>query len=279
MNELPVQPLSQEEQQRLMGQMYLLLGKQVKSYHRQLRMGENSSVPVELARELMESIEYTVEQAGGLYASKHVEDVWKQGQELLESKVEKAKAMLELVAATAPVWQTECRWETLSCLRRYLVNYDHIHLAHRGPDDLFYPVLVRVPEVNGIDLCMFYLNVLWAENQIMAGFDDAILEQLWSRLPTDTLNPCEQVVMNGIGKTLLASRSDDLIFSEAERKKLQTILSTKPTGETVRHAAQCLCCQLELSENASTYLCTAAVQMLPRLEVALQHDYLSAIFL
>lgn len=280
MKNLPMQPLSPEEQQRLMGEFYLLMGKQVKSYHKLRRMGENSSVPVELAQELMESMEYTVEQVGGLRAVRNAEEALRLGQELLGSKAEKARSMLELVAATAPAWQTECRWEALNCLRQYLADYDHLHLAHRGPDELFYPILVSVPDgLKGIDLGLFYLNVLWLENQIMAGFADAALERLWSRLPTDTLNQCEQVMLNGIGKAILTNHSNDLVFTEAERDKLHAVLSVQPAKVTVHHAALRLCRQLELPENASAYLCAAAAQMLPRLEAALQHDNLSAIFL
>lgn len=280
MKDLPIQPLSPEEQQRLMGQFYLLMGKQVKSYHKMRRMGENSSVPVELAQELMDSMEYTVELVGGLYAVRNAEEALRLGQKSLESKVEKAKSMLELVVATAPAWQTECRWETLNCLRRYLTGYDHFHLAHRGPSDLFYPIPVRVPDrLKGIDLGLFYLNVLWLENQIMAGFEDVLLEQLWDRLPTDTLNQCEQVVINSIGKAILPNGGDGLVFAEAERDELHAILSVQPAKETVHHATLRLCRQLDLRENASDYLCAAATQMVPRLEAALQHNNLHAIFL
>jgi len=52
----PVTPLTPEQQQRLLGQVYSLLGKQVQSYHRHRHMGNNSSVPMELAQELLESI-------------------------------------------------------------------------------------------------------------------------------------------------------------------------------------------------------------------------------
>lgn len=280
MSNLPIAPLSPEELQRLMSQMYLLMAKQVKSYHKQRRMGENSSVPVELAQELMESMEYTAELVGGLCAVRNAEEALRLGQELLESKVEKAKSMLDLVMATAPAWQTECRWEALNCLRRYLANYDHLHLAHRGPGDLFYPILVRVPDgLKGIDLSLFYLDVLWLENQIMAGFDDDALEQLWSRLPTDTLSQCEQVMLSGIGKAIVNESSDDLVFTEAERDALYAILSEQPIRETVQYAALRLCRQLDLPENGSAYLCAAAEQIVPRLEATAKHDNLTVLFL
>lgn len=280
MKSLPVQPLSPEEQQRLMGQMYLLLGKQVKSYHKMRHMGENSSVPVELAQELMASMEYTIELAGGLAGLRDGEKTLRLGQELLEAKAEKAKSLLELVTATAPGWQTECRWDALYCLRQYLANYDPLHLAHKGPEELFYPMLVRVPDgMKGIDLGLFYLNVLWLENQIMAAFADAALEQLWDRLPTDTLNQCEQVVLNGIGKAILSERGSDLVFTEAERNTLQALLSVQPTKETVHHAACGLCRRLDLPENAAAYLVAAAAQLVPRLEAAVKHDNLAVLFL
>ena len=117
MSQLPINPLSPEEQQRVMNQMYWLCGKQVQSYHKHRHMGSNSSVPVELAQELMESIEYTIGLVGGVYAHRNIGEALVLGQEVLESKLSKAKSMLELVNGTAPQWQTECRWEALRYLR------------------------------------------------------------------------------------------------------------------------------------------------------------------
>lgn len=280
MSNLPISPLSPEEQQRLMGQMYALLGKQVKSYHKIRHMGNNSSVPVELAQELMASMEYTIELAGGLAAVRDAEAALKTGQGLLEAKVEQAKSLLELVTATVPTWQTDCRWEALQYLRCYFAAYDLQHLAHRGPDALFYPVLISVPDsLQGVDLALFYLNVLWLENQIMAAFSDEGLEILWDKLPTDILNQCEQVILNALGKMLLVARADSLTFTEAERFCLQEILSGYPIREFVMDAAKTLCRYLDLTQNASDYLCAAIVQMVPRIEAAALHGHLSVVFL
>ena len=120
MSQLPINPLSPEEQQRVMNQMYLLVGKQVQSYHKHRLMGNNSSVSVELAQELMESIEYTIGLVGGVYAHRNIGEALVPGQEILESRLSKAKSMMELVNGTAPQWQTEYRWEALRYLRHYL---------------------------------------------------------------------------------------------------------------------------------------------------------------
>ena len=255
MSHLPINPLSPEEQQRIMEQMYWLCGKQVQSYHKHRHMGNNSSVPVELAQELMESIEYTIGLVGGVYAHRNIGEALELGQEILESRLTKAKSMMELVNGTAPQWQTECRWEALRYLRHYLEQYDHLHLAHKGPDDLFYPILISSPEgIRGIDSCIFYLNILWIENQIMAGVPDDVLEQFWDRLPAATLNQCEHLLINGIGKALLGTGIDPLVFETEEHMQLIVALM-RASEEKLKDAAKLLCQWLNLKdENACMYV-------------------------
>lgn len=255
MSNLPISPLSPEQQQKIMGQLYLLMAKQVKRYHKHHHMGENSSVPVELAQELMASIEYTMGQVGGVHAHRSVEETLVLGQEILENKLRKAKSMLELVNGTAPQWQTECRWDALRYLGRYLEAYDPLHLAHRGPDGLFYPILISPPEgIQGIDSCLFYLNILWIENQIMAGVSEDVLEQFWDRLPAVALNPCEQLLINGIGKALLGSGLEPLTFGPEEQTQIVLAMLTA-TEEKLRTAAGHLCHWLDLKdENARLYV-------------------------
>ena len=262
MSNLPINPLSPGEQQRVMNQMYLLIGKQVQSYHKHRHMGNNSSVPVELAQELMESIEYTIGLVGGAYAHRNIEESLQLGQKILESKLSKAKSMLELVNGTDPQWQTECRWEALRYLRHYLEQYDHLHLAHKGPEDLFYPILISPPEgIQGIDSCIFYLNIMWIENQIIAGVPDDALEQFWDRLPAATLNQCEHLLINGIGKALLGTGIDSLVFEAEEHMQLIVTL-TRATEEGLREAAKLLCQWLNLKdENAKMYVETVIPQL------------------
>ena len=274
MSRLPIQPLSPEEQQHLAEQLYLLMDQQIKSYHKHRHMGENSSVSVELAQELMASLEYTIDLAGGLSPVRDAKTALQAGQALLMTTVEKANSLLSLVDATAPTWQTECRWEALQCLKRYLSAYDPLHLAHRSPDDLFYPLPVSVPEsLQGVDLCLFYLNVLSLENQIMAAFPDEVLETLWNRLPTATLNQCEQVILNALGKAILSANG--LVFTELERCRLQKRISP----ETIAGAATSLCQELALSQAAAHYFCTAAAQLTSRITSAADSCAFSAVFL
>lgn len=284
MSQLPMNSLSPEEQQHLWSQMYVLLGKQVKRYHKHRHMGENTSVPVELALELMESIEYTLSLTGGIYENQNIEDALSVGQNVLDTKVQKAKSMLQLVIGTAPQWQTDCRWEALRCLEQYLAAYDHLHLAHRTPDGLFYPILVTVPDgIRGIDVCLFYLNIMWLENQIMAGVADPHLELFWDRLPPDTLNQCEQLLMNGIGKAIVAPCLDGLVFRENEHIALSSNLKGKTAEELQKeldHAAQRLCEWLNLKDaNVIAYAKSIVPFLQSRMEGAIIHGNLEELFL
>ena len=262
MSQLPIKPPSPEEQQRIMEQMYLLMGKQVQSYHKHRHMGSNSSVPVELAQELMESIQYTIGLVGGVYAHRNIGEALVLGKEILESKLSQAKSMLELVNGTAPQWQTECRWEALRYLRHYLEHYDYLHLAHKGPEDLFYPILISPPDgVRGIDNCIFYLNILWIENQIMSGASDEMLEKLWGRLSVDALNQCEYLLINGIGKAILYTEINTLVFEPKEYPQLLIALM-RATEESIKSAGLRLCQSLNLkNENAVAYVQAVVPQL------------------
>ena len=230
------------------------MGRQVQSYHKHRHMGSSSSVPAELAQALLGSIDYTLRQSGGTPTNENVEASLRLGQAVLEEKITKAQSMLRLVIATAPTWQTECRRDALRCLRHFLDTYDHLHLAHKGPDDLFYPILIAPPEgIQGIDCCLFMLNILWIENQIMAAFSDQALEQLWDRLPNGTLNQCEHVLLNAFGKALIGSPPESLLFSTEEYIHL-LVSMTQAAEDTLKVTANKLCQSICLhTESAENY--------------------------
>lgn len=280
MNQSLMDPLSPELQQKLMGQLYRLLEKQVQSYHNSRHMGAHSSIRTELAHELMESIAYTLDRSGILRTGENLEEALLHGQEQLKETHTEALSTLELVQATAPAWQTECRWEALHCLRTYIVNWDPIHLAHKGPDTLYYPILISPSEgIQGIDSCLFYLKILWIENQIMASVPDDVLGQLWDRLPIDTHNQCEHLLLNGIGKVLIGSRLDPLIFTPEEKLELLVAL-LKSNEHKLKNAARELCRLLGLKdENAVMYVQAAVPLLTLRLDHRCDPEQLVSLFL
>ena len=151
------------------------------------------------------------------------------------------------------------RRSSIGYLRHYLDTYDHIHLAHRGPEELYYPILITTPEgIRGIDLCLFYLNIIWIENQIMAAIPDAVLDSFWDRLPAGTQNQCEHLLINCMGKALIGADLDSLTFEPEEQMKLMIAMLTA-TDEKLKTAAGRLCVMLDLKDgNARQYVGAAA---------------------
>ena len=88
----------------------------------------------------------------------------------------------------------------------------------------------------------------------MAGVPEEALEQFWDRLPAATLNQCEHLLINGIGKALLRTGIDPLIFETEEYMQLIVTLM-RATEEKLRDAAKLLCQWLNLKdENARMYV-------------------------
>lgn len=268
----PTEGLSPQEQRQLLLQVSPLMVRQVKSYQKARHLGESTSVSSDLARELMDSVSYTIDISGGIRPGMTLEQALRQGQQVLETRIDRARALLKLVLDTAPSWQTKCRWEALKELGRYLKTYDHLHLAHRGPDGLFYPVLGSVPpSLRGIDLCLWYLTVLWQENQIMLGARWN-LDALWDRLPKDCLNQCEHLLTNGIGKLLLDEEPKSLVFSPEDFCRLQALLQSAAPPERsalLEEAARRFFRQIRLTDPTARAYGSA---LLPSLNAKLSCD-------
>lgn len=260
--------LSEAETRQFLSKLYGIMDRQVQSYYKSRRMGHNSSVTTDFARELMASVEYTLSQVK-MDRNLDPDKVLVLGQERLKKKLEKAKQLHRLVEATGPQWQTQCRWEAVDALRRYLETYDVLHLAHLGPEELFYPLPIAVPEaLQGIDVAQFYLNILWAENQIMAMFSDEQLNEFWVKLPTDTQNQCDHVLLNALGKKMTGGVG--LCLTRWERRELERL----SVGEFADRWEKTLA-DMQWGE----YGLLAARQMFLRALAALEKGNIDAVFL
>lgn len=249
--------------------LYSLLATQVKSYHKHYHMGDNTSVPTEVAEELYHSIVYTLNAAAGGSLS--------QGQQMLLQRTETAKQQYRLVSGTAPEFQNETRWDALAALDQYLQRYDHLHFAHRIPD-VDYPLLISPPsQLQGIDYALFYLNCLWMENQLLHGFSAADLEMLYSCAPPGywdaPQNLCEQPLWNALALTVLGDPLSPLLLSQ---EQLRRLAAKQEFPACLEGAVQTLAAQLQVLDWS--YIRGAASELLPRLQAAQQSGNLSNLF-
>ena len=254
--------IENENQGQFWDQLFPLMHKQVVSYHKQRHMGVHSSISVELAQEFITSIQYTIHLIPSAMLQNNLENTLHLGQEILKNKVHKAKKLWTLISQTTPKWQTECRWKAMQSIKKYLKTYDYIHMAHLTPEDFFYPILIAPPEgIQGIDCCLFYLNILWIENQIMYAVGEKNLEKLWDHLPPDEMNQCERVLFNGMGKALIGASLEPLTFSEEEYEQviLRMFLAKE---DDLNKAADTLCQWLNIEKEGAKSYVKAVVPLL-----------------
>ncbi len=284
MSALPSIGLDPQEQQRRIQQLYSLLGEQVKSYHKARHMGEHSSIRVELAQELMQSMLYTLDQVGGMEGNSDISLGLEKGQKILEDRLAQGKQLFRLVEATAPAWQGECRWDTVQALGRFLRSYDWKHLAHKLPEGAYYPLLVPVPEqLQGIDHALFFLQALWLENQIMAAFPDKELDGFWSVFCQNdrgiSENQCEQLLVNVMGKVLISGKADTLVFSDKERDCLQVHFSQQSSEMMEKMLSNAFDLLDFPDPNAISYARQVILNLLSRLTAAVGSNNLATIFI
>lgn len=280
MNNLPMQPLTAQQQKRLSIELYALLGAQVKRYHAHYHMGENSSVPTEIARELMESIEFTLAAAGGYRPGTPLEEQLAQGQEVLEAALGEAKALHRLVAATAPEYDSQCRWEAVEALGKYLENYDLRHFAHRSPEEPDYPLLAPLPDgLTGIYRAKGYLHCLWLENQLL---DTLPAGELWALAPPGywdaPQNLCEQPLWNAMGKVLAGAAPAPVPLSPEERQAIAVRLEEGDARALLEGAMDAVCREFAISPALREYAQGAIDSLHPRLKAAVIHGNLGYLF-
>jgi len=113
----------------------------------------------------------------------------------------------------------------------------------------------------------------------MAGVPENALEHFWDRLPAATLNQCEHLLINGIGKVLIGANLDSLIFTSEEYVLLYRIMC-QATEETLHAAANSLCQKLDLNqEDAIIYVTSTISQLLHWIGKHISLENLDNIFL
>ncbi len=287
MNYIPTPYISEKDQGNKLTQLYNLLSQQVNSYQKAGHMRSGSSVPSELAQELLRSVCCTLDLAGGVGKWQDLRQGMQAGQALLKEKQIRAKQQFLLVETTLPEWIEECRADAIQALRVFLGSYDPVHLAHICPETGCYPIMTPIADApSGIDSAAQILDQLWWENQIMGAFSENAFhdfQNVFCQFDRGlSENQCQQLLIQGVGKLLLGESLDRLTFLSWEREALCSQLSANGSApkEQLVFAAKELTAFINLSgPKAVRYAQQAAVSFLPRLTVALQSNDVSTIFL
>ena len=292
MNELTQTPaFSVEGTQTFDARLVALLAWQTRKYTK----GESTSVTVETARELLASLRYTIAVVTEethipqeRLLTEELPPLIRQGQKLLQGRLERAKRLWAAVCRTAPGLRNVYYADTLRGIGDHFRRYDLYFFAHMKPSCIDYPLLIAADEaLQGLDFTEEYLKRVLTENLILSRFDAnavrELLRTVHGNIEEEYLNLCEQPLTNALGLELLGKDARSLRMGNAEQEELLYLLESKTLEhrrQLLRGAALKLCGELETGDAWSRgYVTAFAESLLPRLDAALSAGDVSNILI
>ena len=283
--------LTEEEEIFVQAKLWQLLARRTELY----TMGEHSSVRIETAQELLQSISFCLnlylKQSGStkkLLATADPEELFRLGQIALEEQLELGKRLYSRACLTAPEIENISYKDTLRSIGGFFKKYDYRFFAHHIPCDIDYQLCHAVKEsLQGVEYINQYLGRIIIENGFVRKFEKNVAENLLGSYCSDykglLINLYEPLAVNAIGLALLYESCKPLNITASESNQLLALfepLTLTPAKKALRDAADRVCSELKISDPSSArYLSRTAEGLYPRIEAVLPRGDLGGIFL
>ncbi len=289
--------LNNSEFEVVQHQLLELLAKQVKRFNKD----SSSSIKVEVAEALMDSIYYTLsiyfkslEDLGcsaDLIKDKGIEALFIEGKMLINEKVETAKKLLEGVQKTKLITVNYAYNDTIDYgLPLFFQVYDQDFAAQDSPGsiDYFLSYTERQEIVaDGVEYLEKYLSYLYLENVFCSYFDNEEIEAILYSYDKDyehlLFNIFDCVLMNSLGNILLNNKVGNLLLKKEKVKLLQDQLEPYNSEElerTLKMAAMQLCEAFHIEETPLlSYIYRAISKISIELKQKLELQQVQHIFL
>ncbi len=246
--------------------------------------GDHSSLRVETAQELMESILFTLRfylQAQGLSVrlllTQPIEPLFAAAQQALLQTVADTQELYLRACATVQTFQSRTLAESLRGIAPFFRLYDARLAAQSIPADIDYPLCEPIPDTPaGVCYIRSYLNRLCLENALLTRFlPDRVLRLLTRSCPdyrNAPINLYEPVAACVTGLALLGGGETLLEITPAQGERLAAHLRGQSPTQARRllsDAAQAACLRLGLTDGPSVQsMQHAAVALYPRLSAS-----------
>lgn len=281
---------SESEQEKLIGRLWELLKTQAGKYNGI----DSTSMTVEKAQEILESMLYTISVAVGNGATKDemlngsLSLLLDRGREILKEKQKSVKVEWKLLCRELPRIPNVYFLSTMENLGLFFDSYDIYFAAHHTSESIDYWPLCPVPEtVKGISYIEEYIRRIQIENDFLNCFEREKVIGLYGKYVPDyreaLFNLCEPVLTNAIGLSLIGKAVCGLHISADQREDIYQLLIGRQKDEIcdmMKEAVLSTCRQVGMTDqNETDYLVSAAEGLPSRIREALKHGDLSGIFL
>lgn len=285
--------LSVDEKNRIQRDLWQFLGERADLY----TSYDSSSVPVELAQELLDSIYFVIglhlktkdnmASAVSILTNTDIKDLFKSGLKEIESQIDIGKGLLNRAIDSAPSFNNTSYRDTLSEITIFFRKYDFHYFAHDIPCTIDYQLAHPVVGHSGIEFINEYLRHLIIENEFCIKFNNdkvsALLKVYCPDPEGQLINIYEVLVTNAIGLTLTDGDVLNLCITASDRMKLLTMFKAayQPDIESaLQEAAEKLFCCLNINaETERRYLLSSVLELVPRLMQAISSNNLDRFFL
>lgn len=290
-NKASLSNITEEEKDIIKIKLWILLGKITERY----TMGDSTSVPIEIAEELLKSICFLLnreiekpESSLKLLIDKDLESLLKDSYSRIEEDIKKGKELLEAVIRTSTGIENISYNDTVIEIGKGLKVYNYRFLAHEIPCSIDYQLSNPVNEsLKGIDFINEYLKRLLFENKFCNNFHKeeiiGILNSYCSDYNGLLINIFEPILTNVIGLEILGENILNLEMKRYEREILLYTLkkmTIREVQEEFIKACNNICCKLKINIDCEIdYVKETALNLLPRIEEGIKNSDLENIFL
>ncbi len=283
--------ISEEDKMLIEFKIWNLLGKHTERY----TMGDSTSVPIEIAEELLNSICFSLGlelrelmNAKELLMEEDISDLLKASWSKIASLMERGKKLLEAVRKSSPNIENISYKDTLNEIDKFFNKYDYRFFAHKIDCSIDYQLSNAISEkLQGIEYINEYLKALLIENEFCICFDKDniiyILNSYCSDYKELLINIFEPILTNAIGLDILGRDILTLEISALQRETLLGIFRNLSKTEILvklDSSAKSVCDILGIVDNEKIeYIQKTAVNIYPRIEVGLSVGNIDNIFL
>ncbi len=283
--------ISEEDRMLIEVKIWSFLGTYINRY----TMGDSTSVPIEIAEELLNSICFSLDlelrglnNAHKILIEKDIEHLLKASWIKIISLMGYGKKLLIEVKNSYPNIENTSYNDTIDEIEKFFNKYDYRFFAHKINCSIDYQLANPISEkLQGIEYINEYLKSLLIENQFCLNFPKDNIIYLLKSYCQDyeglLINIFEPILTNAIGLKALGENVLILEISGLQRKELLNIFRNLPKTEgldKLRNSAKGICDVLGIVDNEKIqYIQETSENLYPRIEMALATGNIDNVFL
>lgn len=252
---------------------------------------DSTSMPVEKAQELLESLTYTLSIAAGEEGTdpdellkRDLQEEVRKGQDILVRMKNDGFNEWNNLCIEAPQIKNVYYVSTIKDVGKFFERYDIHFAAHDIPCSIDYPLLDPVPEeLKGIEFIREYIRRVRAESKLVNGYEPEqvmnFLRKVTTNYKEDYMNLCEPVLVCSVGRTLLDYEMNELILTPDDVKNLKIRFEDKTKEEIedmISQAMDIICESKDIGERE--HFSKEVDSLAVRISIAKDTDCLENIF-